>query len=460
MRIAWIMSLALVMALGGCQRHKALDEASADAWSTLLVAHSSGVVPRRSEIRVLFASDVAAPKRLDAATLRIEPAVDGELALRGARELVLVPKAPLKPGQEYHVTLSPRGLAGVPQDIGAYQFTFHVQTPQYDLALSDLESDPQADQRMIQRGVVATADSEQAASVEKMLRASYRDNAVTATWTHSGDGREHSFTLAGLERQAAAATLSIAIDGQPIAAGDAETRSVVVPALGEFAVVNALAQEDDGRKQIQVSFSDSLDAGQDLKGLVRLSDGAFTTRIEGNRIAIYPADDPSGQVTVTIEAGVRNRRGERLAQTYTQALTLESQKPQVRFVGNGVILPEAKQLTIPFEAVSARSVQVIATRVFPDNIPQFLQVNALGGNNDIGRVGRYLWRRTLPLTGPTTGRWQRYEIDVTELMQRYPGALIQLSLQLTPADSAYACTGGGELPAAAAEQGGLADQED
>ena len=33
--------------------------ASADAWARLIVGHTSGVVSRRSEIRVLFANDVA-----------------------------------------------------------------------------------------------------------------------------------------------------------------------------------------------------------------------------------------------------------------------------------------------------------------------------------------------------------------------------------------------------------------
>jgi uncharacterized protein YfaS (alpha-2-macroglobulin family) len=459
MRKVWVLGLACLLAMGGCGRKAALDEASADAWSKLLIGHTSGVVPRKSEVRVLFAGDVGAEKKLDG-TLRVEPAIDGELTLRGTRELVLVPKAALTPGQEYRVTLSPKGLTGVPQDIAPYQFTFHVQTPQYELVLQDLESDPQQDQRMIQRGIIATADAEDAASVEKMLRATFRGNAVTPTWTHAGNGREHSFTLVGIERQQAGETLSLDIDGKAIGAGGSETRSVMVPAIGEFAVVNAVGTEEAGRKQIQISFSDNLDATQDLKGLVQLSDGGFTTRIEGNRILLYPADDPEGQLTVTVEAGVRNRRNEKLAQTWTQTLTLASQKPQVRFVGNGVVLPDAKQLTVPFEAVSARSVQVIATRVFPENIPQFLQVNALGGNYDIGRVGRYLWRKTLALTGPSTGLWQRYEIDVTELMQRYPGALIQLTLQLTPPDSAYTCQGGTELQPANVKERGLVDQED
>ncbi len=203
MRKAWVVGLACVLAMGGCGRKAALDEASADAWSKLLIGHTSGVVPRKSEIRVLFANDVGTDRKLED-ILRIEPAIAGELRLRGMRELVLLPREPLKPGQEYHATLSPKGLRGVPQDIAPYQFTFNVQTPQYELVLQDLESDPQQDLRMVQRGYIATADAEDAANVEKMLRTSFRGNAVATTWTHAGDGREHHFTLTGLERQQAA----------------------------------------------------------------------------------------------------------------------------------------------------------------------------------------------------------------------------------------------------------------
>src|SRR5262249_22206907 len=150
----------------------------------------------------------------------------------------------------------------------------------------------------------------------------------------------------------------------------------------------------------------------------------------------------------------------KLAAQSVHTVTLISEKPQVRFVGNGVILPDARVQTVAFEAVSARSVQVTATRIYPENIPQFLQVSKLGEQGQIGRVGRYLWRRTVALNGPQTGRWQRYELDVTEVMRSNPGALIVLNLQLTPADSAYGCPGGQEARRSGIKDAGLHDQED
>jgi uncharacterized protein YfaS (alpha-2-macroglobulin family) len=110
-------------------------------------------------------------------------------------------------------------------------------------------------------------------------------------------------------------------------------------------------------------------------------------------------------------------------------------------VGNGVILPDATTLSVPFEAVSARAVQVTALQVFEPNIPQFLQVNGLTGSSEMGRVGRVLWRKTIPLTAQVAGKWSRYNLDVTELMRKHPGGLFQIKLSLSPRDALYECPG-------------------
>jgi hypothetical protein len=94
---------------------------------------------------------------------------------------------------------------------------------------------------------------------------------------------------------------------------------------------------------------------------------------------------------------------------------------------------------VPFEAVSARAVRVTALQVFEPNIPQFLQVNPLSGSQELGRVGRVLWRKTIPLASPIPGKWTRYDLDVTELMRKHPGGLFQLTLSLAPGDALYDC---------------------
>jgi len=438
----WVLASLAALLSAGCQRTEPPSSESADVWAHLILAHTSGVVSRKAEIRVLFARDaIAGDAEAASATgiLRVDPAVAGTLEFRGARELVLTPANGLRPGQEYRVTLSPASLTGIAPGVQPYVFSFRTQTPQFDVILRDLEVDPMDDRRMVLRGRIVTADSEGDAPVERMLRPTFLGAALPTTWSHASNGREHLFTLEGIEQQAAIENVTLVLDGKAIGSGRAEERRVPVPAANEFLVTAAQAVEEQDRKEIRISFSNRLDDRQDLTGLVRLSAGGFTTRVEHNSLTIYPSDLVSGEVTVTLEPGIRNAQGRTLESAAVHTLTFTSEKPQLRFVGSGVILPDGETLTVPFEAVSARSVRVVATRVYPENLPQFLQVNSLPGTNEIGRVGRYLWRKTLPLEAPMTGRWQRYDIDVTELVSRYPGSLFQLSLQLTPADSAYPC---------------------
>ncbi len=112
----------------------------------------------------------------------------------------------------------------------------------------------------------------------------------------------------------------------------------------------------------------------------------------------------------------------------------------MRWVGKGVILPDSRH---HFGAVRggqrALGAMCVATRIYEDNVAQFLQFNGLDGEQEIGRVGRILWRKKIDLTGPRTGRWQRYSLDVGELLRKYPRGMFQLTLQITPADSDYRC---------------------
>ena len=466
-RVLGVVMVAVLLVTSACGNHQPSAEKSKAqqvAWSTLILAHTSGVVSRKRDVHVRFLTDVAPADTTHVDTrglLSIEPALEGTVAFAGPREISFEPKKELEPGQTYHVRLSPRGLQGIPQDLPPFEFVFHVQTPQFEVAVSGLESDAVNDQRMSLSGTLTSADTEDTTKVEQLIKVGFLGTDAPVKWTHASDGLTHAFSVSGLLRQSKPQPIVVKWNGKPIGSTNVGERTLEVPARGKFIVTQAQAVEDQGRRQILVYFSDNLDAHQDLKGLLRLSQGEFTSKVENNTLVLYPDGDLQGEVTLTLEAGIRNERGERLEDPVTEALVFTSTKPQVRFVGKGVILPDGKALTIPFEAVSARSVHVTALRVYDDNMGQFLQVNKLDGNAELGRVGRFLWRKTIPLSGPVTGRWTRYSLDVTELMRKYPGGMFQLVLQLTRGDSAYHCTAvdsaHDEAPAAEPE---LRSQED
>ncbi|HKE94951.1 MAG TPA: MG2 domain-containing protein [Povalibacter sp.] len=459
--VAWIMLICGLVALAGCGTSK---EKSAGApgkdplWAEFIAFHTGGVVSRTAPIRVTFATDVVAEDRIgkDAgATLSVIPQVEASIAFASRREIVVTPKTELSPGETYRVVVKPVGLSGVPAKLEPFEFLVQVKKPEFDVSMGGFTTDSVADHTMALNGVVATADSERADRIEKMLVATYADKPVMVAWEHSADGQRHPFAIRALKRGNQDQNLKLAWNGQSIGAPITGERELKVPAKDRFIVTLVTAAEDGGQRHIRVFFSDTLDPQQDFRGLVRLSAGNATTRVDGNVLRVYTDQAADGKITLSLEPGIRNREGEVLEAGGQYPVTFSSVKPQVRFVGRGTILPDAKQLTIPFEAVNVRSVRVAAFQVYENNLTQFLQVNALDGASELGRVGRNLWRKTIPLTAADLGQWNRYSLDATELLKKYPGGLIRLTLSINRGDSTYTCPG----QAPVAEDKPLVDQD-
>ncbi|HYJ40615.1 MAG TPA: MG2 domain-containing protein, partial [Steroidobacteraceae bacterium] len=414
-------------------------------WVTSISQHSNGAISRHSPVRVLFTSDVVPQERVGSsasANITITPAVKVTATFASRREIVLRATPEFAPGTDYRISVRAQGLTGVPADTKPFEFTVKTLDVNFDVRTYGLDVEQDRNELMVLRGAILTADSEDRERIEKIVTATLDGKPLVLVWT-AGE-HEHRFTINDIVRKREEQEVVLKWDGAPLNLRNAGSQSWRIPGLGEFAVTQAQAVQQNDQRQVQVRFSDSLDARQDLKGRVRLSQGEFTTSINSNLLTVYLNEDVVGEVTLTLEAAIRSRSGQALVGTREFKLEFTSTRPQVRFVGTGVILPDAKTLSVPFEAVSARAVRVTALQVYEANIPQFLQVNALSGSQELGRVGRVLWRKTIPLASPVPGKWTRYDLDVTELTAKHPGGLFQLTLSLAPADALYDCPGSTE----------------
>jgi uncharacterized protein YfaS (alpha-2-macroglobulin family) len=408
--------------------------------------HSNGAMSRHAPIRVLFINDVIPAERVgtDAtANVTITPAVKARATFASRREIVLRPETQFAPDTEYRISVSGDGLVGVPAGTKPFEFTVRTLEVNFAVNAGALNVEYGKDELMNLAGSIATSDTEPREKLEQILTATLDDKPIAITWT--GGDRAYGFEITNiLRKKDTEQTLTLRWDGAPLGINQKDEKSIRVPALDAFAVTQADAKELGEQRVIQLHFSGPIDTRQDLKGLIRLSEGEFTTGIENNVLTLYMTEAVVGKITVTLEEALRSRASATLSGERTFEVEFTNTKPQVRFVGQGVILPDSKTLSVPFEAVSARAVRVTALQVFETNIPQFLQVNPLSGTDQLGRVGRVLWRKTIPLTSQVKGRWTRYNLDVTELTAKHPGALFHLSLAIAPKDASWDCPAGGE----------------
>ncbi|TQV88393.1 alpha-2-macroglobulin family protein [Aliikangiella coralliicola] len=410
-------------------------------WIDYIESNSHGIISSQSKISILFRSPVIDVAKVgDSAEnfLKITPPIEGSLTFVTPRQIELIPSGPLPSGQRYSAALNTSQLEGFPDGLKNYQFSFSVIKQAFEIHSNGVKADDNGDTVSVS-GYVATADSEDGLKVEKMLSASFLNKPAQIQWQHAENGRRHEFIVPGLKRQKQTEKLLLNWNGALISVDDQGKRSFEIPAYGEFKVANIRAVQAD-RQLIEISFTEKLSAEQNLKGLIQIDRGRFTIRQQGSLVKIYPQSLFTGEVTITIDQGLKNSRGFKLGEPVQQTLTFFNQKPQVRFVGKGVILPPNKSLTIPFEAVNVDSVQVTAFKIYANNMGQFLQANNLDQNYQSQRVGRYLWRKSISLESPVQDNWNRYSLDISELLAKHPGALFRLTLSINRSNSTYSCS--------------------
>ncbi len=353
------------------------------------------------------------------------------------KTLQLTPIKPLTSAAAVTLTLSGQGLASSGLVALQGDFSSQIQAIQQRLALQEQGFQIDAEQINYVLEVSSTDDLTAAALAQLLVldQSSAKDAKlefkqltprrwqVTATGLSQGPG---SFRLRWKHQLSASEF--------------AAERVLTLPEPERLSVLSTRFDDQDGQR-FSVNFSQPL-ANQELFGLVKLNDQDVRARIHGNRLDIFPANKLSGVVKLWLADTLKSAKGQALGSIYQHELQVSALLPEVKFIGNGYILPQAERLLIPVEATNVSAVQLRIFRIFPDNIPQLLRdtnENLLTNQWTQQGLGRYIAERTLPLKDAirdTTAVWQ---LDVTDLVGQYRGSVLSIEARVLPQHSLYPC---------------------
>lgn len=420
------------------------------AFAEYISAYTSGVVSSTSPLRVVFTRDMVDSSRLgsesDDRLFSFTPSISGKTVWINPRTVEFRPEQRLPAGKSYTATFALFRLNdAVPEALRLFRYAFRTMAQNFEIEVVGMSPYNSTDlSRQKIEGIVRTADYAESVRVEQAMEAAQGGKKLGLTWVHDEDGRSHRFVIEQVARTEARASVVLRVQGRTIGVDRSLETEVGIPPVDRFELMQWRVVQSP-TQYVVLQFSDPVQENQNLRGLITL-DGLpdLDFAIHGNEVRVYPPVRQNGSRALVLSPGIRNALGKRFDETVRQEVVFEQVQPAVRFVGRGSILPSTDGLVIPFEAVNLNAVDVQIVKIHDDNVLRFIQVNELSGNNELRRVGNRILRKKIALdeSGLTDpGKWNRYTLDISQLIQTEPGAIYQVRLSFRKPYSTFGCAG-------------------
>jgi uncharacterized protein YfaS (alpha-2-macroglobulin family) len=447
--------------LSSCQQNK--DIVPSAEYAPYVSAYTGGVISLRSAVRLELAQEqpvIETGVELENKWFRFSPALKGKTRWVNNRTVEFVPEpGELKPGTLYNATFALGKVVKVDKKLTEFHFSFRVEGRDFVVKVMSPSVSTDAAEQVSVTGEIHFSDPPEQADVEKMITASRDGESFKPVVDASEQAGSYRFTVSGITKKEEDSDLEIKVSGKAVRLDKEVTETVRIPAIRPFKLLSAevIRTPDYG---LQLTFSSPVSDRQDLNGLITLSASSaassgsetgnlfsFASQVQDNKINLFfERKNGLHTLTVQVDQGLKSIHDEKLNQTLSLAVELTSLDPKVELLTSGVILPDAKNLILPFRAVSLRAVDVRIFRIFENNVLMFLQSNAFSSSSsyvsDLRRAGRLVYKKTLRLDSDpnkTVYNWENYSLDLSSVIRQEPGAIYRVEFSFKRNYAVYPC---------------------
>jgi len=420
-------------------------------FSAYVNAYTSGEISKTGAVMVRFNDAAVSSNRvgtpLSDGVFRMSPGIAGAAEWQDERTVKFTPSDDFKSGQNYVVGLRlDKIFDEVPGNLKEFEFNFRTREQHVRINFEGIRAPDPADLSEQEiTGTLYTADVAESEAVEQILTVKQKNNdKINIEWSHDADQTKHTFTVKNITRTDNESAVKFHWDAEAIGTKERGNHSVKVLSLNDFSVIDVVANKSVNQG-VEVTFSDPLKSGQNLDGLILIEGykGKLRYVTDGSTLRVFPESKLNGEQKITIVPAIKNSKGKRMKNPGEWTLTFEQEKPQVRLLGRGVIVPDSDGLMFPFETVSLNAVDVEIFKIFSNNTLQFLQNNRISGEYNLQTVGRVVYQKKVALsslkTDPSLGSWNRYALDLSKFIDREPDAIYQVRLGFKKEYSTYDC---------------------
>lgn len=443
------VGFVLLLLTGSCQKGKNTPNETDNLFKfrDYISYTSAGRISTADPITISLAKAVEGwemPREIKEALIQIEPKVQGQLWVENAHTMVFKPEQPLQPDTEYSVTVKLDAIyKNQPKDFASFTFQFKTIAPGFSIATHQLQSYSKSWQYL--SATLKSADIISLNEAKQLVEALQNGKQLKLQWDETVErSRIFDFRIDSINRQDTDSNVLIKWNGKAIKSDYTGENTIQIPGVDNFTVVQVEVVQAP-EQYLSINFSDPLKKQQNFDGLVTIQNAKQPKFIvDGNLLKVYPDTKLVGNLLVEVFQGISNDEGYKLKKPFSETLSFEAVKPQVRLIGNGSILPNSEALKFNFEAVNLKAVDVRIIKIFEDNILQFLQDNTLKSTSEyaVKRVGRRIAKQTIELQNngfENDGQWKAYSIDLSNFFKADMGAIYRVELSFKKDYALFNC---------------------
>ncbi len=435
-----------IICLSSCSRSQK-DIIPSVEYASYVNAYTGGIISQNSAIRIELTHDqpmVDMNSEIKDNPFRFSPSLKGKAYWISNNTIEFVPEeGSLKSGTFYEGTFRLGDFVEVDKKLKEFEFSFRVQERNFNLYIDPIRITAAHPNEVSVEGEIRFSDVVNKEEVEKMLTTSgVKGEKCPVEVTPTDNPTRYQFSINRIPRQAEDYILKLKANGSPANIDHTQTEEISIPAKDSFRFLSA-RRIDQPENGMEIVFSDPLSNAQDLNGLIEIPEvSASITQIVDNRVCFYFETNKLDKLTLNIHEGIRSTRYKALETSHSLSFSQLNLKPQVEMSTTAAILPDSKNLIIPFRAVNLYAVDLDVIRIFENNVLMFMQTNSLASADELRRSGRLVYKKTLWLgkdASKDIHRWDDYSIDLSGLIHQEPGAIYRVILSFRQEYSAYPC---------------------
>ena len=439
-----LSAILLATAYSSCSRF-GKSKGQSTEFATFIKAYTGGIISDKSTIRVELASDIpdATPGTdLKDGVLTFAPSVKGTARWMSQNMIEFIPNTgALKPGQAYTGKLRLDKIQKVgDRKLRRFSFKFLVAIKEAVLSLNEITITNASPDKASIEGTISLTEELPLEKVQKMLEYDYPDHSAEVNVTAGTDPKNFHFEIINLPRDTKDRLLKISLKPGDTGFVTDSKLEITIPAMNDFKVLSA-EKIDADTPYIDVYFTEALADMDDNSGFFSVEGaGRCYVQAENAHVKVFYENPTDGPVTLRISSAVKSHEGMRLALEYSKKFSANELKPAVEIPITGSILPDSKELILPFKAVSLNAVDIRVIQIYEANVLTFLQDNSLSGSNSLRRCGRLVYKRCVRLdSDPSKNlhKWQDYSVDLSRLFKQEPGAIYRIRISFKQEYSIY-----------------------